>query len=112
MRGWRVLGVGALLVVGCGGSQEAERVPDLTPRPSSAQAEQLETEIGAVYPGVPAGKATDWAVDVCRDKLAGHDPAELLERVQQRYAGGTRPDPTAEQAQAILDAIDRAGFCS
>ena len=112
MRGWRVLGVGVLLVAGCGGSQKAERIPDLTPRPSSEQAEQLETEISAVYPGVPAGKATDWAVAVCKDKRDGHDQAELLERIQRRYAGGNRPDPTPEQAQAILDAIARAGFCT
>ena len=82
-----------------------------TPRPDEATAAELETAIAGIYPGVPDGKATDWAVSTCQQILTGTPRATLEANVARRYSGGNRPDPTPDQARAILAAIESAGFC-
>lgn len=82
-----------------------------TPRPTVGQAQQIEMAVSAVYPGVPSGKATDWAIYTCSDILDGQTEEKLIRIVTTRFAGGTRPDPTATQAATILDIIRASGFC-
>lgn len=82
-----------------------------TPRPTDEQARVIERQIAAVYPGLPEGKATDWAIYTCDDARRGMDSEALVEQVTRRYAGGDRPDPVRAQAVAILGVIERSGFC-
>lgn len=90
---------------------EAAGVPP-TPTPSDEQAAELEAAVAAVYPGVPEGKATDWARSTCFDRLRdGLEGDALTERITRRFTGGDRPSPTPEQAEAILAAIDAGGWC-
>lgn len=109
-----------LALVGCGSSSDdgsstteapAETLAT-TPRPDAQAGAELEAAVAAIYPGVPAGKATDWAVSICRDVLDGVAPADLVDRTVARFAGGSRPDPTPEQAESIVAAVRAAGFCS
>lgn len=83
-----------------------------TPRPSLGEATSLEAELAAIYPGVPEGKYTDWSVSVCSDLLRGITGAELEGNLIYRFSGGTRPDPTPEQARQMLDVITTNGFCT
>lgn len=71
-----------------------------------ADAPALEAAVAAIYPGVPEGKAFTWADYTCADLADGTADAE---RVAARFAGGTRPDPTPEQAAAIFEVI--AEYC-
>lgn len=90
---------------------EAAGVPP-TPTPSDAQAAELEAAVAAIYPDVPEGKAADWARSTCGDMLRdGLEGGPLLERIQRRFTGGDRPEPTTDQAQAILDAVNAGGWC-
>lgn len=83
-----------------------------TPRPSLGEATSLEAELAAIYPGVPKGKYTDWSVSVCSDLLRGITGAELEGNLIYRFSGGTRPDPTPEQARQMLEVISTNGFCT
>lgn len=83
-----------------------------TPRPTASEAATIEAGVAAVYPGVPAGKATDWAISVCSDIRAGRPESSLVRNIQMRYAGGSRPDPTTAQAEQILDIVRSVGFCT
>lgn len=82
-----------------------------TPRPTSAQSAVLERRIGAIYPGMPDGKATDWSVSSCMDMRSGEGAEYVLRNVRLRFAGGTRPDPTPDQAEQIVGVILDVGFC-
>lgn len=82
-----------------------------TPRPTTDQAQEIERSVAAFYPGVKAGKSADWAIAVCADILAGKSDDQLERNVTMRYAGGTRPDPTPEQAQQILAVVRSGGWC-
>jgi hypothetical protein len=83
-----------------------------TQRPTAEQAAAIESGVAAVYPGVPAGKAADWAVSVCSDIVAGKPDSTVARNVQLRFSGGGRPDPTQAQAEQIVVIIESAGFCS
>ncbi len=88
-------------------------LPDgCTPRPTADQAREIEAGVAAVYPGVPEGKATDWAIAVCADIRDDKDEATVLRNVSLRYAGGSRPDPTPAQAAQILEVIRAGGWCT
>jgi hypothetical protein len=119
-----VVGLVALfLAAGCGGSSDpAPSAPAPTTTtitatttsalsyPTAAQRAELEQAIAAIYPGVPDGKAGDWAGDVCsRSTVEGISGQQLLDYVQAKFAGGTRPDPTPEQATEILAEIEASG---
>lgn len=83
-----------------------------TPRPTAAQARLIEEGIASAYPGVPPGKATDWAINTCDEIRSGRTDEELLDSIQARYAGGDRPDPTRTQAEQILNVIRDIAFCA
>ncbi len=83
-----------------------------TPRPDAATGASIESQVAAIYPGVPAGKSADWAVSLCRDILAADPAVDLVERTARQFEGGDRPALTIEQATAILDAVRNAGFCT
>lgn len=82
------------------------------PRPNGGQRASLEAELSAIYPGAPEGKYADWAVSVCSDILRGADGAELEGNVILRFSGGSRPDPTPEQARQMIAVIQANGFCT
>lgn len=94
--------------------EDAEEVSGrpLTPTPSEAEALLLEDVVAQLYPGVPEGKAVDWARSTCADMLTGDfTEDEIVARTQQRFAGGDRPDPTAEQAAQIILFIEAGEWC-
>ncbi len=93
------------LVVVLAGCARTTAQPEVTP----GQYAPIEAAVAAIYPGVPEGKATDWAQSTCSD--LGKDEATLVDNVRQRFAGGDRPDPTPEQAAQILAVIRASGFC-
>lgn len=113
----RVAIVGVLLLIGaaCSSSDDPPVVPrttvaTTTPRGGVVDPE-LEATIAGIYPGVPEGKATDWARDFCGYTRGNPDPAAVERYVIMKFAGGSRPDPTPEQAQAIIAAVGAAGVC-
>ena len=72
----------------------------------------IEAEVATIYPRVPDGKATDWARSVCADILQDEFADDALTgRIVQRFSGGDRPDPTAEQAAEILRVVRAGGWC-
>lgn len=115
----------ALLIGGCStsGSEESTEIADpesapisetpRTPEPTAEQAAAIESAVADIYPGVPEGKATDWARSTCSDLLRNEfDENELAQRVIMRFSGGDRPDPTSDQALMILAAIESGGWCA
>ncbi|MCB1255585.1 MAG: hypothetical protein KDB26_00665 [Microthrixaceae bacterium] len=82
-----------------------------TPRPTLTEARVIEAVVAAIYPGVPDGKAADWAISTCADMREGQPDESLVQGIVIRFAGGNRPDPTERQAAAILVVIRSAGFC-
>lgn len=83
-----------------------------TPRPNGGQRASLEAELALIYPGAPEGKYADWAVNTCSDMLRGVAGPELEGNVIHRYSGGSRPDPTPDQARQIIAVIEANGFCT
>lgn len=100
----RKIAVALLLVTPAACSSTADTgdtvaAPSTTPSALAAAVEQ-------VYPGLPPGKADDWAAMVCGYVAEGtHDAAAIDRYVRMRFAGGQRPDPSAEQVAALLGII-------
>lgn len=105
-----------------------------TPRPNAIQAAYLVERIEAIYPEVSPRHIVDWCVSVCRamrdeGRTSSSDVDALESRVsdarpagvptgytietwvQKMFSGGTRPNPTLEQAEGILQTIRESGFC-
>lgn len=84
-----------------------------TPRPDAAEAAALTDAVVAAYPPLAerADKAVDWSVSVCDDILDGKPDATVTRNIVLRFAGGDRPEPTPDQAQGILAAVQASGFC-
>lgn len=82
-----------------------------TPAPDDDTAAAITAGVDVVYPGVPDGKAVDWARSSCRDRLDGLDDEQLVGRIVQRFAGGARPDPTPAQAEQILELLELDAWC-
>lgn len=121
VRGMRttVFVIAVLMFGGCASESSTESVvtqPEVTvsttPRPDDATAADLEAQIAAIYPGVPKGKAADWSVAICRDILDGKDEATVSANTASRFAGGSRPNPSVEQAAAIVEVVKSSGFCA
>lgn len=71
---------------------------------------QLAADIGAVYPGITAERyAVNWSRYLCDDIANGLAGEALTQRAIDRFAGGSRPDPTPEQAQQIIAIVQ--GYC-
>lgn len=103
----RRLALVALLLIAACGDDDTATAPTAPPGTTTAEGADpvLEGQIAAIYPDVPVGKATDWAIALCGDIAAGMDGDALLERAAARFAGGLRPDPTPEQAAQILEVV-------
>ena len=84
-----------------------------TPLPDTAQSKYLTDTILVAYPAIAErpDKIPDWARDVCQQILSGDDEAALLWYIPEKFSGGSRADPTATEAVAILEAVRSSGFC-
>lgn len=80
------------------------------PREFSPAELGLADDISKIYPGVATKHLVDWARYTCND-IGTVDASTLLRRVQFRFAGGDRPDPTEGQANGILALIQASGVC-
>lgn len=84
-----------------------------TPRPNDEQALYLWSDIGNVYESsLDQDQVVDRVVNICQEMLAGKTQEQLVANTIERFAGGTRPDPTPEQAAAIVEAVRSSGFCA
>lgn len=120
-----------LLLAGCAGAPDADpgtsevATPEsavVTPEPTKS-AEPVEPELipvpddtvredaflaamTAIDPGltVNADRALSRADNICLDISQGADEATILRNAEARYEGGTVPDLSADQAQAIVSA--------
>lgn len=106
----------ALVLAGCAADEgTASTTTEAAPRPTvphPPDPDGLAEQIDQIYPGVPDGKAADWARSTCGDMIDGVDGDALVARVVARFAGGDRPDPTPEQAAAIIDLVEVGGWCT
>lgn len=82
-----------------------------TPTPDTAQSEALVIAVTDVYPGVDYEDVIDNARNICQEILSGKDGATLVRNAGMRFAGGDRPDPTEEQARAIVEVVRTSDWC-
>ena len=86
--------------------------PGGTPRPDAQQSAAIEAGVASVYPGLPEGKAAEFAIGVCQDLRQGWEGAQLRAGTVAHFGGGDRPDPTDEQADQIVEVIRSSGYCA
>lgn len=91
--------------------ETAETTTLTTPTPSDEEAAAIEAGVAGIYPDVPEGKAVDWSRSLCRYVLEGNEGDQLTNFATQMFAGGDRPDPTPEQANAIVALVQNSSWC-
>jgi hypothetical protein len=111
-------GMIALAALGSPGSTDGPAAaPSTTAEPNYGTAADYATltgRIGAVYPGVPLDTVKHMVAATCQDIAAGKVSRDVLvERVQHRLEGGTRPDAPITVAEVVLTGLEQIpSFCT
>lgn len=126
---WVVLGlIGALLAVGILAAAFADdgeqsdtsysppsTIEDFTGSDGAALSSaerQLVADVDAIYPGIGEARyIVNWSEYLCDDIDDGMSGTALTQRAIDRFAGGSRPDPTPAQAEQIIAAVESSGLC-